>query len=241
MQTFLLPDVLEDLRSPANLRYQARSLLAQMDKRGIGTLSFVRASSEPVMGLMRRNSMGSIRDAALILGSTKWATAFKFQPNVLSNIVFYQVVWTEAKELLPPITNTEFELSLTSDAYDGDLYWGWTSLGKPPGLFVPHFRICLSLVAWVFLSETLWWFLTSATVTPAMLNAQFESEAATVGGLSLGQYDWRGPFLLPIQLARFFKLRSSNKCFFCGSSSISDIKLFHALHSVQSRSTRRLN
>jgi hypothetical protein len=29
MQTFLLPDVLEDLRSPANLRYQARSLLAQ--------------------------------------------------------------------------------------------------------------------------------------------------------------------------------------------------------------------
>ena len=49
MQTFPLPDVLEDLRSPANLRYQARSLLAQMDKRGIGTLSFVRASSEPVM------------------------------------------------------------------------------------------------------------------------------------------------------------------------------------------------
>ena len=49
MQTFVLPDVLEDLRSPANLRYQARSLLAQMDKRGIGTLSFVRASSEPVM------------------------------------------------------------------------------------------------------------------------------------------------------------------------------------------------
>ena len=49
MQTFLLPDVLEDLCSPANLRYQARSLLAQMDKRGIGTLSFVRASSEPVM------------------------------------------------------------------------------------------------------------------------------------------------------------------------------------------------
>ena len=52
MQTFLLPDVLdvlEDLRSPANLRYQARSLLAQMDKRGIGTLSFVRASSELVM------------------------------------------------------------------------------------------------------------------------------------------------------------------------------------------------
>ena len=49
MQPFLLPDVLEDLRSPANLRYQARSLLAQMDKRGIGTLSFVRASSEPVM------------------------------------------------------------------------------------------------------------------------------------------------------------------------------------------------
>ena len=29
MQTFLLPDVLEDLRSPANLRYQARWLLAQ--------------------------------------------------------------------------------------------------------------------------------------------------------------------------------------------------------------------
>ena len=49
MQTFLLPDVLEDLRSPANHRYQARLLLAQMDKRGIGTLSFVRASSEPVM------------------------------------------------------------------------------------------------------------------------------------------------------------------------------------------------
>ncbi len=49
MQTFPLPDVLEDLCSPANLRYQARSLLAQMDKRGIGTLSFVRASSEPVM------------------------------------------------------------------------------------------------------------------------------------------------------------------------------------------------
>ena len=49
MQTFLLPDVLEDLRSPANLSYQALSLLAQMDKRGIVTLSFVRASSEPVM------------------------------------------------------------------------------------------------------------------------------------------------------------------------------------------------
>ena len=49
MQTFLLPDVLEDLRSPANLRYRARSLLTKMDKRGIGTLSFVRASSEPVM------------------------------------------------------------------------------------------------------------------------------------------------------------------------------------------------
>ena len=49
MQTFPLPDVLEDLCSPANLRYQERSLLAQMDKRGIGTLSFVRASSEPVM------------------------------------------------------------------------------------------------------------------------------------------------------------------------------------------------
>ena len=29
MQTFLLPDVLEDIRSPANLRYHARSLLAQ--------------------------------------------------------------------------------------------------------------------------------------------------------------------------------------------------------------------
>ena len=39
MQTFVLPDVLEDPCSPANLRYQARSLLAQS----------VRASSEPVM------------------------------------------------------------------------------------------------------------------------------------------------------------------------------------------------
>ena len=29
MQTFPLPDVLEDLRSPSNLRYQAQSLLAQ--------------------------------------------------------------------------------------------------------------------------------------------------------------------------------------------------------------------
>ena len=29
MQTFVLPDVLEDLCSPANLRLQARSLLAQ--------------------------------------------------------------------------------------------------------------------------------------------------------------------------------------------------------------------
>ena len=65
MQTFVLPDVLEDLRSPANLRYQ-RDLtsfdtedacfatkhgryLRKMDKRGIGTLSFVLASSVPVM------------------------------------------------------------------------------------------------------------------------------------------------------------------------------------------------
>ena len=52
MQTFVLPDVLEDLCSPANLRYQARRdgrYLRKMDKRGIGTLSFVRASSEPVI------------------------------------------------------------------------------------------------------------------------------------------------------------------------------------------------
>ena len=55
MQTFLLPDVLEDLCSPANLRYQARSLLAQNGQKRnhfiflVGTLSFVRASSEPVM------------------------------------------------------------------------------------------------------------------------------------------------------------------------------------------------
>ena len=56
MQTFLLPDVLEDLRSPANLRYQARSLLAQMNKRGIGALSFVRERSEPVMALALRQN-----------------------------------------------------------------------------------------------------------------------------------------------------------------------------------------
>ena len=41
--------VLEDLCSLANLRYQARSWLAQMDKRGIGILSFVRATGEPVI------------------------------------------------------------------------------------------------------------------------------------------------------------------------------------------------
>jgi hypothetical protein len=41
MQTFPLPDVLEDLLSLANLRYQARSLLAQNGQNfgGIGTLS----------------------------------------------------------------------------------------------------------------------------------------------------------------------------------------------------------
>ena len=49
MKTFLLPDVLEDLRSPANLRYQARSLLAQNGQKRYWHPSFVRASSEPVM------------------------------------------------------------------------------------------------------------------------------------------------------------------------------------------------
>ena len=49
MQTFVLPDVLEDLCSPANLHYQARSLLAQYGQKRNWHLSFVRASSEPVM------------------------------------------------------------------------------------------------------------------------------------------------------------------------------------------------
>ena len=48
MQTFLLPDVLQDLCSPAFATKHGR-YLRKMDKRGIGTLSFVRASSEPVM------------------------------------------------------------------------------------------------------------------------------------------------------------------------------------------------
>ena len=43
--TFPLPDVLEDLRSPADLRYQALLLLAQKYKRGIGIFSFVRADA----------------------------------------------------------------------------------------------------------------------------------------------------------------------------------------------------
>ena len=33
MQTLVLPDILEDLCSPANLRYQARSLLAQFGQK----------------------------------------------------------------------------------------------------------------------------------------------------------------------------------------------------------------
>jgi hypothetical protein len=50
MQTFPLLDVLEDLLSLANLRYQARSLLAPngQTERNWHPL-FVRASSEPVM------------------------------------------------------------------------------------------------------------------------------------------------------------------------------------------------
>ena len=36
MQTFVLPDLLEDLCSPANLRYQARSLLAQYGQKRNG-------------------------------------------------------------------------------------------------------------------------------------------------------------------------------------------------------------
>ena len=47
MQT--LPDVLEDLCSPANLRYQARSLLAQNGQKRNWHPLFVLASSEPVM------------------------------------------------------------------------------------------------------------------------------------------------------------------------------------------------
>ena len=50
MQTFVLPDVLEDL-SASLLIFATKHgrFLRDVDKRGIGTLSFVRASSEPVM------------------------------------------------------------------------------------------------------------------------------------------------------------------------------------------------
>jgi hypothetical protein len=54
MQTFLLPDVLEDLCSSANLRYQARSLLAQNGQKRNWHPLFVRASSETVMLRMQR-------------------------------------------------------------------------------------------------------------------------------------------------------------------------------------------
>ena len=55
MQTFLLPDVLEDLSSLLTFATKHGRYLRKMDKRGIGTLSFVRASSEPVMSLLYRD------------------------------------------------------------------------------------------------------------------------------------------------------------------------------------------
>ena len=55
--------------------------------------------------------------------------------------------------------------------------------------------------------------------------------------LSLEPCDWRGSF---DSVCKIFEALFIIICVSCGSSSISDINLFHALHYAQPRSTRRL-
>ena len=70
-----------------------------------------------------------------------------------------------------------------------------------------------------------------------MLNARFESAEATFVAGTV----WLERAVLAFDpLCKIFKALIIKICVSCGSSSISDINLFHALHHAQPRSTRRL-
>ena len=72
---------------------------------------------------------------------------------------------------------------------------------------------------------------------PAMLNARFESAEAT---FVAGTIWLEGAVLAFDSVCKIFEALIIKICVSCGSSSISDINLFHALHYAQPRSTRRL-
>ena len=75
------------------------------------------------------------------------------------------------------------------------------------------------------------------TRNPAMLNARFESAEAT---FVTGTMWLEGAVLAFDSVCKIFEALIIKICVPCGSSSISDINLFHALHYAQPRSTRRL-